>query len=372
MKNFGFGCMRLPMKDGEVDAGQFARMVDEFLAAGFTYFDTAHGYLDEKSETAIRDGLVRRHPREAFQLADKLTAQYFKKEEEIRPFVLKQLKLTGVDYFDVYLLHAVTADSYEKFTRCNAFAVLEKLRAEGKIRRLAISFHDKADLLDRVLTEHPEIEAVQIQFNYADYDDPTIQSGAVCDVCRRHGKPVIVMEPCKGGGLTDLPEEAKAVLAPLGGTPASYAIRFAASQPGVALVLSGMSDLDQLRENIAFMQDFRPLDDRERAAVDRVRVLLRGLDTIPCTGCSYCTAGCPKRIPIPELFACYNKKQRYKDWNSNYYYGIAVRDKGKASDCIACGRCEKTCPQHLSIRALLQEVADALEPKQGEQEGERE
>lgn len=365
MKNFGFGCMRLPLLDGTegaVDQAQFNRMVDRFLEEGFTYFDTARGYLDGRSETALRAGLTSRYPRDRYLLTDKLTSTYFKTEAEIRPFFRSQLEACGVEYFDYYLLHAVTADSYRHYLKCNAFEAVKALRAEGKVKHLGISFHDKAALLEQVLTEHPEIEAVQIQFNYADYDSPSIESGAVLEVCRKFGKPVIVMEPVKGGGLANLPEEARAVLDGLGGgSPASYAIRYAASFEGVFMVLSGMSTEAQMEENLSVMKDFRPLSGEERAAVDQVREILKRQDAIPCTGCRYCVAGCPQRILIPDLLACLNMKKRYRDWNSDFYYATHTADRGKAGDCIGCGQCEAACPQHLAVPELLKEVASAFE-----------
>lgn len=365
MKNFGFGCMRLPMNGGmeaPVDQEQFNRMTDRFLAQGFTYFDTAHGYLDGKSELAIREGLVRRYPREAYTLTDKLTATFFRREADIRPFFESQLEACGVAYFDYYLLHALTADTYRKFTACRAFEAAQALKAEGKIRHLGISFHDKPALLEQILTEHPEIEVVQIQFNYADYDNPGIESGAVYQVCRKFGRPVIVMEPVKGGGLANLPEAAQAVFNRLhGGSPASYAIRYAASFEGVFMVLSGMSTLEQMEENLSFMEDFHPLSQEEYGAIAQVQEILKHQDTIPCTACRYCVAGCPRHILIPDLFACMNAKSQYRDWNSNFYYGVNTAGHGKAGDCIGCRQCERACPQHLPVVELLKTVAKTFE-----------
>lgn len=365
MKNFGFGCMRLPMiggTEGTVDQAQFNRMVDKFLAEGFTYFDTAHGYLGGKSETALREGLVKRYPRDAYQLTDKLTENFFHTEGDIRPFFEQQLAATGVDYFDYYLMHALTVEHYQKFTACNAFEAAKQLKAEGRVRHLGISFHDKPALLTQILTEHPEIEVVQIQFNYADYDDPSIESGAVYEVCRQFGKPVIVMEPVKGGGLVDLPQQAADILHALqGGSPASYAIRYAASFEGVFMVLSGMSTYEQMAENLSYMKAFQPLTADEFAAVEQVREILKQQDTIACTACRYCTDGCPKQILIPDLFACMNAKTQFKDWNSDFYYEVNTNGRGKASDCIGCRQCERACPQHLPIVELLGRVAQTFE-----------
>lgn len=365
-KNFGFGCMRLPMKDGEVDKVEFSRMVDKFLADGFNYFDTAHGYLQGKSETAIKECLTDRYPRDRYILTDKLTAPYFNSKAEIRPFFENQLKWCGVDYFDFYLMHAQSKEIFEKFKACRAYETAFALKAEGKVKHVGISFHDRAEVLDEILTEYPAIEVVQIQFNYVDYDDPAVQSKKCYEVCRKHGKPVIVMEPVKGGTLVNLPEDAGQVLDELGGSRAGYAIRFAAGFDGMMMVLSGMSDMAQMEDNLSFMREFKPLDETERAAVKKVCDILHSKHMIPCTACRYCTDGCPKHIFIPDLFACMNAKNVYHDWNADYYYeDVYTVRGGKASDCVKCGKCEKSCPQHLPIRELLVEVAKTFEKSNG-------
>lgn len=362
-KNFGFGCMRLPMAGGDVDYLELNKMVDLFLENGFNYFDTAHGYVDTKSELAVRECLVKRHPRESFILTDKLTNFYFKTQSDIRPFFNSQLQACGVDYFDFYLMHAQSRDIFKHFKKCRAYETAFELKAEGKVKHVGISFHDSADVLDEILTEYPQIEVVQIQLNYIDYDDPAVQSRKCLEVCNRHGKPVIVMEPVKGGNLVNLPAAAKKHLDGLGGgSPASYAIRFAAGCEGVFMVLSGMSNLAQMQDNISYMKDFKPLDAREAEAVKKVCAELRGMNLIPCTACRYCTARCPKKISIPDLFACMNTKKIYNDWNADYYYGeIYAKPGSRASDCIKCGKCEAACPQHLSIRSLLADVAKEFE-----------
>lgn len=362
-KNFGFGCMRLPMKGSEVDYAEFERMVDAFLAEGFNYFDTAHGYLSGKSETALRDCLVKRHPRESFILTDKLTEPYFQKEEDIRPFFESQLKACGVEYFDFYLMHAQSRENFEKFRHCRAYETAFDLKKEGKIRHVGISFHDTAEMLERILTQYPQIEVVQIQFNYLDYEDPAVQSRKCYEVCRKHGKPVIVMEPVKGGNLVNLPEDAKAIYARLGtASPASYAIRFAAGFEGMFMVLSGMSNMAQMQDNLSYMKDFRPLDEAEMQAVGEVRDILRSMRLIPCTACRYCTDGCSKHISIPDLFSCMNAKVGYHDWSAGFFYReVFTKNNGKASECIGCGKCERSCPQHLPIRSLLKDVAKEFE-----------
>ncbi len=362
-KNFGFGAMRLPMKDGDVDISQTCQMVDAFLENGFNYFDTAHGYLGGKSELALKDCLTSRHPRENYILTNKLTNFFFKKEEDIRPFFASQLEACGVDYFDFYLMHAQGAENFAYFKKCRAYETALELKAEGKIRHFGISFHDKASVLERILTEYPQIEVVQIQFNYVDYDDPAVESRKCYEVCRKFGKPVIVMEPVKGGNLVNLPENAMAVLNELhGGSPASYAIRFAAGFEGILMVLSGMSSLEQMQDNISYMKNFHPLDERELAAVHKVHEIFRSMNLIPCTACRYCVDGCPQKISIPDLFAVMNTKQIYHDWNADYYYNqVHTKQGGKASDCIRCGKCEKACPQHLHIRDLLVDVAKEFE-----------
>ena len=358
-KNFGFGCMRLPLKDGEIDLAETSRMVDYFLEQGFNYFDTAHGYLQGRSETALKACLTSRHPRDSYILTDKLTGTFFKTEADIRPFFQSQLEACGVDYFDFYLMHAQSATFYQHFKKCRAYETAFALKAEGKIKHVGISFHDHAEVLEQILTDYPEIEVVQIQFNYVDYDDPAVQSRKCYEVCRRHGKPVLVMEPVKGGNLVNLPEEARKVLDELhGGSPASYAIRFAAGFPGMMMVLSGMSSMEQMKDNLSYMKDFQPLNETELEAVKKVQRIFRGMNLIPCTACRYCTDSCPRQIAIPDLFAVMNTKQIYHDWNADFYYNNVYTGAGRrASDCIQCGRCEKACPQHLPIRRLLTEIA---------------
>lgn len=364
--NLGFGCMRLPMAGKQVDEEEFRRMVDAFLAAGFNYFDTAHGYLGGKSETALRQALTSRYDRRDYLLTNKLTANYFSKPEDIRPLFEKQLAACGVDYFDFYLMHAQDAAIYRKFKRCGAYKAALKLRDEGRIRHFGISFHDKAEVLNGILTDWPQIEAVQIQLNYLDWEDVAVESRKVYEVCEKHGKPVLVMEPVKGGSLAQLPPEASAALDALQPrrSNASYALRFAAGLPQVCAVLSGMSNMEQMNDNLNTMKAFAPLSAGEAAAVDQVRRVFQGMHMIPCTGCRYCVSDnhCPKDILIPDLFSCMNLKTTFHNWNQDYYYqNILTQTHGKASACIQCGGCERVCPQHLPIRELLGSVAREFE-----------
>ncbi len=366
---FGFGCMRLPLlPDGEVDLDEFSRMIEAYFDAGFNYFDTARGYLDGKSETAIKACLTSKYPREKYILTDKLTRDYFKCEADIRPLFEKQLEACGVDYFDFYLMHGQVRGNYDYFKSNRAYETILQLKEEGKLRHFGISFHGTAEFLTQILTEYPQIEVVLIQHNFVDYEDPAVQSKRLVEVCRKFGKPVLVMEPIKGGSLIRLPEEAQRIFDALhGGSNASYALRFAASDDQIMMVLSGMSNLEQMKDNISFMGDnFKPLNEEELAAVKQVCEIFRAQDIIPCTACRYCTAGCPKHIRIPDIFACVNAKKVFNDWNQDFYYSAVVTgegDRAKASDCIKCGQCEAACPQQLPIRKLLEDAAALFEKK---------
>jgi len=355
--------MRLPKTGEEVDIVHTQKMVDAFMQAGFNYFDTAHGYVGGKSEILLKECLTSKYPRDKYILTNKLSTFHFNSQEEIRPLFESQLSACGVDYFDFYLMHAQDKELYKKFTDCKAYETAMELKKEGKFKHFGISFHDTADVLEKILLEHPEIEVVQIQFNYADYESEVVQSRKVYEMCRKHCKPVIVMEPVKGGTLANLPDDANKVFEQLGKSPANCAIRFAAGFEGVFMVLSGMSSIDMVRENTYFMKDFKPLDESERNAVQSVCAIFNKLESIPCTSCGYCIEKCPQNIPIPQIFSCYNANKTFKNWNTGYYYDIHTKNKGKASDCVKCGLCEQICPQHLNIRNLLEDSANEFERK---------
>ena len=352
-KNFGFGMMRLPMTGEEVDLPQTKAMVDTFLAAGFNYFDTAHGYIGGRSELAIKECLTSRYPREAYVLANKLSGSCFAEEADLAPLFESQLKACGVDYFDFYLLHALSEERNKLFTHANAHAFARRLKEEGKVRHLGFSFHGTPEFLDRFLTEHPYMEFVQLQFNYADYEDPQVESRACYEVCRKHQKPVLVMEPVKGGSLVNLPREALELLT---ASPASYAIRYAAGFEGIIMVLSGMSDMAQMEDNLSHMTNFVPLSEAEQTIIGKVRTLYQAQSRIPCTACRYCVDGCPAGIAIPDVFSLMNQKLANEGAPETDYAALPVQ----ADACLECGKCEAVCPQHLHIRQLLKEVTKVL------------
>ena len=372
MKKLGFGLMRLPLLDPSVatsvDMEQLKQMVDLFLERGFTYFDTAWMYTGFASENAAKEALVDRHPRDSFTLTTKLHAGFFDSLEDRDKIFNAQLEKTGAGFFDYYLLHDVEANTYPKFEKYDCFTWLQEKKRAGLVHHMGFSFHDTPELLDEVLTAHPEMEFVQLQLNYLDWESPWIQSRRNYEVCVKHGKPVIVMEPVKGGSLAKVPAEAEALFRaaePELSIP-SWGIRFAASQPNVMMVLSGMSTLQQMEDNTGFIEDFQPLDEEKLALCHRAAEIINAQIAMPCTGCSYCTEGCPMHIAIPKYFSLYNEIKRedmeQKGWTVSFtQYDVLTQDFGRAGDCIACGQCERICPQHLPIIEHLKQVSECFD-----------
>ncbi len=365
-KKMGFGAMRLPKFDPDdaksIDLEQTKKMVEIFMENGFNYFDTAYPYHGETSEIAIRKALVERYPRDSYILADKMPILRVKSSEDYEYFFNDQLKKTGVDYFDVYLLHNLGRDRYIKTEKFGGFPFIEKLKREGYAKNIGFSFHDDAETLDRILTDHPEVDVVQLQINYLDWEGAVAQSRRCYEVAKKHGKEVIVMEPVKGGTLANLPEEARKAFenyykgAEGKEIPsyASLAIRFSASLSNVKVVLSGMSSLDQLRDNVSYMKEFKPLSDGEKELVKEITEILNSTIKVPCTGCRYCLEECPKNINIPDYFGLLNLHAVTGNKTVMYYERFSV-NHGKASECIKCGRCEGICPQHIDIRNALED-----------------
>ncbi|MBE7091819.1 MAG: 4Fe-4S dicluster domain-containing protein [Clostridiales bacterium] len=358
--NFGFGCMRLPMKNEEVDLQEFSKMVDIFMENGFNYFDTAHGYIKGKSETAIKECLTKRYKREDYILVDKISGWFFKKEEDIDPYFNEMLEKTGVDYFDILLMHTQNRKNYDHFKECRAYEKAFEYKEKGLTKMVGISFHDSPEFLDKILTEYPQIEVVQIQFNYLDTDNPSVESLGCYEVCLKHNKPVIVMEPVKGGRLVNINDEAKEIFSAVSGmSPASYAIRYAAGFENVKMVLSGMSNVEQMLDNISFMKDFKPLNERELKAIADVKEIINKTEQVPCTSCLYCVQSCPKKINIPKIFEAYNKE--LKGENGMLLYVETTKNSQKASECIKCGKCEFECPQFIDIRRFLNKSKEIFE-----------
>ena len=371
MKKLGFGMMRLPVFDendrSTVDIKKVKNMVDQFMDSGFNYFDTAHRYNDEMSEPAIREALVDRYPRESFILTDKITMNYIKKAEDQEPFFKKQLEICGVSFFDNYLVHNMGAAWYPVAQRFGTFDFIKRMKDEGYVKHIGFSFHGTADMLETILKDHPETEIVQLQINYLDWKDTGIQSQKCYEVARKYGKSVVVMEPVKGGTLINLPEDVKGMLGDFNpeASLASWAIRFAASLEGVIMVLSGMSEREQVEDNTDFMGEFVPLSPQEADLLERAAEMIRSQTAIACTNCRYCTTECPKGIAIPDYFSLYNNLKRLKNTsylaNQSVYYMNLAQTQGKASECIQCGICEKNCPQNLNIRDLLRDIAVTFE-----------
>lgn len=365
LSRLGFGLMRLPQENGAVDIRRVEEMVDAYMAAGFHYFDTAYIYHGGKSETAIREALVRRYPRDSFVLTDKLAVWMLKSFEDRDRMLNEQLERCGVSYFDIYLLHSLEEGvNYNNAVKYDCFEWVKQKKAEGKVRHIGFSFHGSPELLDRILTEHPEIEIVQIQLNYLDWTSPVLRAKESYEILRKHNKPVLVMEPIRGGALANVPAQAQALLkaARPQQSAASWALRFVASLPGIVTVLSGMSTQEQMEDNLRTFSEFEPLSEEEQAVIEEVRQILTSGNTVLCTACRYCCDGCPAGINIPEIFKVLSDvRLNGRNDRARGFYTNFAGAKARASDCVECGQCESVCPQHLNVIELLKEASEKLD-----------
>ena len=366
MKKLGFGLMRLPTNENGIDIDETCRLADEFISRGFTYFDTAAPYHAGASEKAFKAAVSDRYPRSAYTVTDKLSLFMIEKKEDMQPFFDNQLKALGVDYIDIYLIHSLSARSYKKAQEFGAFEFAAEMKKQGKVKHVGFSFHDTADVLDTILTDHPEIEYVQLQINYLDWEDDAIQSRLCYETAVKHNKPVIVMEPVKGGALVDISKKAQTLMKEHSPdlSIASWAIRFAASLDSVVMVLSGMSNEAQLKDNLSYMENFVPFTEKEFSIAKECGEIIRNDITVPCTACRYCVDDCPMNIAIPEYFRLFNDINRFGIPKSvplkNSYKDISSTH-GKASDCIKCGMCESLCPQKIQITKLLERVSETFD-----------
>ena len=360
----GFGLMRLPEKDGETDLEKVKEMVDYFFEQGYTYFDTAYVYLGGKSEVMLKEAVVKRYPRESFQAATKLPLHLFEDREGMQKLFDESCERAGLDYYDFYLLHAIGAESYEKTQKLGAWDFIMDMKKQGRVKHIGFSFHDTADVLRKILQEHPETEFVQLQINYADWESDSIQSRKCYEVASEFGVPVIIMEPVKGGSLAAMTPEIQGILkeADPDVSIASWALRYAASLDGLITVLSGMSDEEQMKDNCKTLKDFKKLSDGERETIQKVVDILDNTPTIPCTSCKYCVDDCPMNINIPSILGNVNSYTLYNNLQgAKENYGFSVKDRGMASDCMSCGACESHCPQHIEIVKELAGAAKLFE-----------
>lgn len=369
MPKLGFGLMRLPEKDGEIDVQQVCNMMDTYMEKGFNYFDTAYMYCNGKSECVVKEALVQRYPRESFYLTNKLPQWMMNGIEDRDKIFSDQLKKTGVDYFDLYLLHSVEdGANYEGYIKYDCFNWAMKKKEEGKIKHFGFSYHGTPELLDQILAEHPEVEIVQIQLNYADWENPLVQSGKLYEVLRKYKKPILVMEPVKGGSLAELTPaiEQKMKVERPNSSIASWALRFAASLPGVVTVLSGMSTEGQMQDNLNTFLNFEPMTDNEYKILSSVVKEMEKMPRIACTSCRYCCDGCPSNIAIPDVIKALNALRIYGEHTRPHsFYEKLIQSSGRARDCIECKQCENVCPQHLPITEYLKEAAEKLDIEEG-------
>lgn len=359
MLKLGFGLMRLPKApDGAIDLPQVCAMADRFIAAGGTYFDTAYVYDGGRSEAAFRAAVAERYPREAYTIATKLCAwQQCHDEASAQQQFWTSLERTGAGYFDYYLLHSLQRNNYRKYDEYHIWDFVASLKARGLVKHYGFSFHADPELLEALLALHPEVDFVQLQINYADWENPGAASRRNYEICKAHGKPVVVMEPVKGGILADPIPAVREILfkANPNASPASWALRFVAEKENLLAVLSGMSSLEQIEDNLRYMVDFKPLNAAERAAIAAAQRALDADKSIPCTGCRYCVKGCPRGIPIPDIFTVVNRRKGSPEFRTIREYNIVTQGRGRAGDCVRCGQCESACPQHLPIIRLLED-----------------
>lgn len=364
----GFGFMRLPMKDNEIDMAETNNMVDAFMAKGLNYFDTAYVYIGGKSEVALRESLVKRYDRASFKIASKLPLWDTTTPEGMEKIFGETMERLGLEYIDFYLLHAMDKTRFQKAEDLGAWDYLKRLKAEGKVKYMGFSFHDSAEVLDEALAKHAdETDFIQLQINYIDWESDNVQSRKCYEVARKYNKPVIIMEPVKGGSLVALPTKAQDIFKAINPELSipSWAIRYCASLEGVLTVLSGMSDMAQMNDNLSYMAEFKPLNDAEYKAIEEAVEIINKVPTIPCTSCKYCVDGCPMKINIPRLFSIANQNKKFGDESKKPYnmgaYKDATKENGLASACLQCGACEGHCPQHIEIIEELKKIAAAYE-----------